>query len=244
MVFRLARFRSPAPGAFIRRVSIVGAAKKLTLGRAFTIEKISSGAKRPLSGMTVARRLGDVREREQPRAVRDRRGLDERVAGLDVIDVGEVGHGHGHERAMGQGRPFRPAGGAAGVEQPRGNRPGRRTPCPLPGPVAIGLVVGIVDTHDGVESVQVFGETRDALDQIGGDEAESGPGVVEDVGELVRMQLCVDGDCHQPGVPCAEERLEELRAVGHRERDACPRRAAPGTKSRRDRRSARPRAGP
>ena len=32
---------------------MVGAAKKLTPLRAFTIEKISSGSKRPLSGMTL-----------------------------------------------------------------------------------------------------------------------------------------------------------------------------------------------
>ena len=66
MVFRLARFTSPAPGAFIRRVIIVGAAKKLDPLRAFTIEKISSGAKCPLSGMALHAALATCESEYSP----------------------------------------------------------------------------------------------------------------------------------------------------------------------------------
>ena len=86
--------------------------------------------------------------------MRDRRGLDEGVAGLDMIDVGEVGHGHGHEHAVGQDRAFGPAGGAARVEQPRGigRRGGRHVDA---GAGRHRLVGEIADAYDGLEGIDV-----------------------------------------------------------------------------------------
>ena len=187
----------------------------------------------------VARRFRDMRQRIQPRAVGERRRMDEGVAGCDVVDVREVGHGHGHEHAVGQDRAFRPAGGAAGVEQPCGvGGLGVRHVHARAG--GHRLVGGIVHAHHGVEGVEVAGEPGDVLGQVRGHEAEPRPAVVEDPGELVRMELRVDRDRDQARVPRAEQDLEELRAVGHRDRDARSGRTAPRPQRRRHRRGTRP----
>ena len=134
--------------------------------------------------------------------------------------------------------PLRPAGGAARVEEPGGvgRRGGHHVHA---GPGRHGLVLGVVDTDDGFESVYIVGDAPDALRQVRSDKAESRPGVVEDVGELVRMELRVDGDRDETRVPCAEQSLEELRAVLQRERDARPWCAPPRTKRSRNRGRAR-----
>ena len=59
-----------------------------------------------------------MRHHVEAGAVAHRRGVQDRVAGRDRVDLGQIGKARLRQHAMGQHRALRPAGGAGGVEQP------------------------------------------------------------------------------------------------------------------------------
>ena len=117
MVFRLLRRRAP-PGS--RAGARPWSARRRTRRRP-VIEQLED-----LGGLEVAA-LGDhvhradreVRQRVAARAVRQRRGMQDRVAGRELVDVGEIGVRLEQQVAMREHRALRHAGGAARIEEPR-----------------------------------------------------------------------------------------------------------------------------
>jgi hypothetical protein len=71
-------------------------------------------------GNDLLRRRRDVRQDVHPGAVRHRRRVDDAVVLGDAVDVDEVARRHREQVAVTEHRALRPAGGAAGIEQPGG----------------------------------------------------------------------------------------------------------------------------
>ena len=128
----------------------------------------------------LTRGLGRVRQDIAARAVRHRRGVHDRVARLDAVDVGEIAERHRQEVAVGQHRPLGPPGGAAGVEQPGdvvGGGVGRGHRRSLAQLAEFGASDGHATGHRGLE--------------IGRHEAEFRARILKDVAELARVHLAV-----------------------------------------------------
>ena len=120
---------------------------------------------------------------------------------------------------MGERGPFRAAGRAAGVEQPRAvgrepfhHRGGRTGGEPR--------VVGIADGKQMLDLRKLLPQRREDLRQIRGREAQARAGILEDERELLRVQARIHRHRHQAGMPAGEQDLDVLRRVAHRERDA------------------------
>ena len=164
----------------------------------------------------------DLRQHVLAGAVRHRRRVQDAIAGGDGVDIRKIAGGHDQQVAMGDHGALRLAGGAAGEEQPShvvgidlGDRRG------IAGHER--LVLGRLD----IDQTQAFhGERRQRLGQVGGDQAQLRPRVRQDVFELARVQLGVDRHRHETGVPGGEHRLDVLRTIAHRQRDAIARHEA------------------
>src|ERR1044071_7922315 len=117
MVFRLRGDR--AAGLASRRTSMVGAAKNETPGQCSISAKISAGAKWPLSGITLSAPAAECGGAGGPGAVRQRRRVQDRVAGAELIDVREVRLRLEQQVAMRQRRALGHPGRAARIEKPR-----------------------------------------------------------------------------------------------------------------------------
>ena len=109
--------------------------------------------------------FGRVRQDIAPRAVGHRRGVQNGVAGRDLVDVREVRQRHRQQIAMAQHRALRLARGAARVEQPgdvvrRHLRDRRR----IAGEQ--GTVLGAADLDDALQTLDAVLERRDRLAQI------------------------------------------------------------------------------
>ena len=149
--------------------------------------------------------------------MRHRGGMDDAVVLAHRIDIAEIVHGLRDEVAVGEGGAFRPAGGAARVEQPRGIggiavREGKRLAREeLPPPR------GVIGPHQVLERCDLPVEAGQALAELAVREAGPGAGVLEDVRELAPVELRVHRDRAHVRVPAAEEGDHELGGVGHRD---------------------------
>ena len=156
-----------------------------------------------------------MRQRVQPGAVRHRRRVNDAVAGVDDIHVGEVAQRHRQQIAMRQHGALGLSGRAAGVEDPR-----RSAGCD----VAIGdrvrggeqgSIVGRPRTDDPFQGRYRIGQRRHRCLQVGAGEAPAGAAVVQNVSQLPRMKLGVDGHGGVTGAPDGAQHLKVLRRVGH-----------------------------
>ena len=194
--------------------------------RAANSSKISAGSKPPLAGIDLAGGLRRVRQDVAARAVRHRRGMHDRIAGRDLVDVGEVASVIASRLRWLSIAPLGRPGGAAGVEQPgdvvRRHLGHRRRIAREQG-----AVLGAADLDDALADPSTLAlERRDRLDQIRRDEADARAGMVEDVGELARVQLGVDRHHGEAGVPAGEQQLDVVGHVAHHQRHPVARREA------------------
>ena len=164
----------------------------------------------------ATRQQGEV---PQARAVADRRGMHDRAAGRRPVDIGEVVERHRQKIAMGEHGALGPAGGARRVEEPR-----------QVGRLRLGEDDGIADLHEGVgarrdvddllQRRRVLRRLGDGRGEIGRDEAEPGARVLQDEGELPRVQLGVHRHGAEAGMPDRVHHLDRFDAVGHGESHA------------------------
>ena len=167
----------------------------------------------------------DVREDVEARSVRHRCRVQQVVAGDRRIDVGEVAQRHRPQVAVREHHALRPAGGAAGVEEPRdvgGRHVGRLHRV---GVLDEGLVLARVDVDERRGAVRACRLGRRRVHVVG-HEAHRGAGVVEHECDLPGVQLDVDRDDRGPGRPARVHELDVGGAVAHHERDPVARRDA------------------
>ena len=175
-----------------------------------------------------------VRRDVEAGAVRHRRPVHQAAVLVGRVEVRQMGHRHRHQVAVRQHGALRPAGGAAGVEQPRqrrgigGARRIRGGAC-QPAEYASESTVSMGTSVTDISSAPIFGDAKTC----------ETPGVVEDLLHLARMQLVVDRDDHALGRPDGEHQLDDLRAVLAGDGDAC---AGPDSRSDVASRSARSRS--
>ena len=155
-----------------------------------------------------------VRHHVEARAVAHRRGMKERTAGRDGIDLARIGEARRREHAMGEHGALRPAGGAGGVEQP-----GEIVAAARPRRDGIGdeqrFVVAAAD-HD-----QVLERTRRMRRNLGiepvGSEADAGAGMLQNIAELAAVQLGIGRHRGEPRMPDAEHELDIVEAILRRD---------------------------
>ena len=135
--------------------------------------------------------------------------MQDRVARLDLVDVGEVRVRLEHEVAVRQHRALRHAGRAARIEKPRG------------------IVRFHIRCRHRLNAQPLdFAHRRGARNrrlEIRRDEAGLGGAVLQDVGELLRMELGIHRHGDEPGVPASEQHLVVLDAVLHCQGDTIAR---------------------
>ena len=178
---------------------------------------ISSGWKPPALRDHLRRAARDVGQRVAAGGVRHRGGMDDAVPLAHGVDVAEVVHGLRDEVAVGEGGAFRPAGGAARVEEPggvggvavgEGERVAREEGAPRR------IVVG---SYQVVERADLAVEAGQGLGERTVHEAGARPRVPEDVGEFAAVELRVHRYRAHVRVPAAEEGDHEFGGVGHRD---------------------------
>ena len=164
----------------------------------------------------------DLRQRVQAAAVRQRRRVDHGVVGTELVDIGVIAQRHRQQVAMGERGALGAAGGAAGVEEP-----GRLTGVDRLQRQRIGLeerpVFIVVDRDDARQRAGLRAHRREIQAQVGRHEAQLHAAVLEDEGDLARVQLRVDRHDAQARVPARPHQLEIRRAVLHHQRDAVAR---------------------
>jgi hypothetical protein len=165
-------------------------------------------------GHHVARAGRDVRQHPQPRAMAHGRGVQDRVARHDAVEVGEIVQRHDGEVAVRQHGALGLAGGARGVEQPGEVR--RRDVRHRHGLAEQLAMVGPAGLDD------VFQARRagrlDGGQVAGGREADAGAGMIEDVAQFRRVQLGVHRHRGEPRMPAGEQHFDVFRHVAHDER--------------------------
>ena len=165
---------------------------------------------------------GNIRNRVEAGAVRHRRGMQQVVADLGAIDVGEVVQRHRQQVAVSQHDALRPAGRAAGVEEPGRlvhARFAARRHRPRPEQAAI---VAAVDVDEVGAAARARGVDAGRLG-LRRDEAQARTRIVEDVGDLACVQPGVDRDRAGTDRPARVQQLDILRAVLHQQADVVAR---------------------
>ena len=152
---------------------------------------------------------GHVGQPVQPRAVRQRRGVQDAVLRHHLVDIGEVAE-RGHEQvAVGERRSLGLSGRAARVEQPgrisrlpvderRRCRPGEPVP-PRSG-----------RQHRHLQRIDGADQRLDLVGVLVVGHDDRRAAVVEDVGDLLAVEPGVDRHGDETGVPDGEQRLEVL----------------------------------
>ncbi len=168
-------------------------------------------------GDDLFRRRGDVRQDVHTGSVRHRRRVDDAVVLGDVVDVDEVARRHRQQVAMAEHRALRPAGGAAGVEQPGGvfGCAGRDRHRFGGGELRI---VRILDRDHGAQLGKLRAQRRDLMREIAAGEADARIRMRENEADLARVQLGVDRHSDPTTVPAGEQALDEGGAVAHHQR--------------------------
>jgi hypothetical protein len=170
----------------------------------------------------LMRRLGDVRQRVEPAAMRQWRAMQHAIGFSEIVDVGIIAKHHRGERPMCQRGALGLSGGAAGVEQPGGvlgldrlqiERIAREQQ----------LVLGLFDANYPIERRDFIDQRRKRLGEIRCRKADPRTGIFQNIGELPRVQLRVDRHGTEPRVPGGIHDLQILRAILHRQTDAIAR---------------------
>ncbi len=181
----------------------------------------------------------DMRQHIETGAMRQRRRVQDRVAGPDRFDVGEKAQAHRQQVAVREHDALGAPGGAAGVEQPRrivrrhgGGREvrGRREQS---------LVVAAAEFDDTLQRGQFRRAWRQRRMPRRIDEHPARAAVLEHVGEFVGVQLAVHRDHARPRVPAGEHALDVRGAVGGDDGHAIPRNDATGAQAGRQLRHSR-----
>ena len=153
-------------------------------------------------------------------AVAHRRGMQERTARRDGIDLARISEARRRQHAMGEHGALRPARGAGGVEQPREVVAVARLWRDRIGGEQRFVVVAA--DHD-----QAFERRRRVRRDLGiesvGSEADAGAGVLQNVAELAAVQLGVGRDRGEPRMPDAEHELDIVGAILRRDGDTLAR---------------------
>ena len=194
MVRIASRARAVRPAWSISRFTMVGAANMVTSRVRAASAKTSAGSKAARLRDHVARASTPARVVE-PGAVRHRRGIDERIAAVHRVDVGEIAEGHGEQVALRDHHALRLAGRARGIEQPgeivgRRRRGHRLRPC----------VVVVAAFQRDRRLHASLDPGCSAARGIVGDERRARAGVLDDEGGLLRMQLAVDRTTVSPAI--------------------------------------------
>ena len=151
--------------------------------------------------------------------MRHRGGVDDAVAGGDGVHVGKIAKGGAHQIALREHDALGPAGGAARIEEP-----GHVVAVALGQSERLSAdEAGIVPARhldDPLESRRPRPERLDGGGQLRGCQADARAAVLEDIGDLARMQLGVDRYGDEPRVPAGVHRLDILGQVLHHESDA------------------------
>ena len=170
--------------------------------------------------------------------MRHRRRMQQRLARRQRIDLAEIVQRHGAQIAMAEDCSFRSAGGAAGIEDPR-----RVGPCHRGDRHAVAarhlLVLCGADLDDGgIGCARRRLCLRCRRRQVSRDEHDRGTAIVENEGDLARMQLGVDRHRHQAGMPARIKADDVIGHVFHQQRDPAARRKreAPPQRGRQGRR--------
>ena len=149
-------------------------------------------------------------------AMRHRRGIDDGVIAVHVVDVHEVAGRHRLQIALRLHHPLGPAGGARGVEQP-----GQVVRCArLQGPRCggqRGRMAGLSGYQQLAQRRQFVARRPQGIGQLVRHEQHRGCGVTHDEGHLARVQLGIDRHHGQSGPQRAIERLQVGRLVVHEE---------------------------
>ena len=158
-------------------------------------------------GNHVQRAGPEVGQGVQTRAVRERRGVQDRIAGKQPVDVGVIRLGCKQKVAVREHCALGHTGCSTGIEEP----------CRIVGPhfSRTGARIQV----QRVELLRVHAHHIDALG-IAIAKARLRAGIFKDPGKLARMQFRVYGYCDQSRVPDGEKDLEILGAVLHVDRDA------------------------
>ena len=149
------------------------------------------------------------------------RRVQQAAPGRTGVDVREVAEAHGEQVAVAEHRALGPAGGAAGVEEPRRilGRPRRERKLVAREQAAV-LGAGDFDelrrVHPAPRRLQAPGEPL-------GEEAHARSAVRQDEGELVRVQLRIDRHRDEAGVPAGIKDFQVLRAVDEHQCDTVAR---------------------
>ena len=146
-----------------------------------------------------------------------RRGVQDRVAGRNRIDLAEISVARRCEHAMGEHRALGTAGGARGVEQP-----GEIVAGPRHDRDRLGIEQGgIFRAADRDQPLETCGCVRRDLGlKARRGEADPRARMLEDEAELAAMQLGVRRHRGKPGVPDAVHQGEIIDRVLGRDGDA------------------------
>ena len=160
---------------------------------------------------------GDEGEVVDAGAMRHRRGVDDGVVGMDLVDVDEIARGHRIQVAMRLHHALGPAGGARGVEQP-----GQVVGCTVRGRHGRCGQRRLVGRFARRVDLAQRGQAAEQRLQIGGKilghEQDRRTGIAEDELDLARVQLGVDRHHRQPGPPGGIQQLQVRHVVGHVDR--------------------------
>ncbi|MGY4481808.1 hypothetical protein ACVWWR_000999 [Bradyrhizobium sp. LM3.2] len=151
--------------------------------------------------------------------MRHRCGVQQRFARHDRIDLGEIVQRHRKQIAVAQHRALRTPGGAAGVEDPGGI---------CAHDIGDGNAVSLFETtmlgRADLDDARLGRNKRRRLEgnarHVLGHEDDRRTRVVENERDLARMQLCVDGNGNQPGMPAGIETGDVIGHVLHQQRNA------------------------
>ena len=167
-------------------------------------------------GDDADRAARDVRNQVEARAVRQRRRMQDGVAGFDALDVREKALRHREQVAVRDLDALGPARRAARVEEPRRivrchrQRFGERLVHHQP------VVIVTVEADRGCSAA--FHRCQRVLPRII-DKGRTRAAVREHEREFLRVQFRVDRHRDQPGPPAREQRFDVLRGVARNERD-------------------------
>ena len=172
-------------------------------------------------------RADDIGNAVAARSVAERRGMQDRIALGDVVHIGEIAERAVHQVAVRKRRALRPAGRAAGIEQP--GIVGRRDigkPDPLP--FVEGAELRLARHQHAFHIGQTVADRSERIRKVRRYSDEPRARIPEYPGKLAGVQAGIDRHGAKARMPDAVQQLDELGAVLHRDRHTVARLEAGG----------------